>query len=189
LLPCWIPKIDFGEKIKTRTEEEEAHNQVRGRREGREKRVKKEGSSDGFLAHFSPTTCSLPLWDPCSSESATANANPLTCKKMIFRVSIIILLLLLLLQLLFCNSLSFFFPSQIVSSVCYYGSGCFLLQISPWCILFRFTIFFDLLLLFSSVPKFHSLRIKVSFSISSSFLQCGISFLMVDLVLSCFSLL
>jgi hypothetical protein len=106
LLPCWIPKIDFGEKIKTRTEEEEAHNQVRGRREGREKRVKKEGSSDGFLAHFSPTTCSLPLWDPCSSESATANANPLTCKKMIFRVSI--LLLLLLLQLLFCDS-DFFF--------------------------------------------------------------------------------
>jgi hypothetical protein len=106
---------------------------------------------------------------------------------MIFRVSII-LLLLLLLQLLFCNSLSFF-PSQMVSSVCYYGSGCFLLQISPWCILFRFTVFFDLLLLFSSVPKFHSLRIKVSFSISSSFLQCGISFLMVDLASPCFRFL
>jgi len=53
LLSCWIPKIDFGEKIKTRREEEEAHNQVRGRREAREKRVRKEGSSDGFLAHFS----------------------------------------------------------------------------------------------------------------------------------------
>jgi hypothetical protein len=46
--------IDFGEKIKTRREEEEeAHHQTRRRREGREKRARKEGSSDGFLGHFS----------------------------------------------------------------------------------------------------------------------------------------
>jgi len=58
LLASWIPRIDFGEKIKTRREEgEEAHHQTRRRREGREKRAnkegRKEGSSDGFLGHFS----------------------------------------------------------------------------------------------------------------------------------------
>jgi hypothetical protein len=108
LLASWIPRIDFGEKIKTRREEgEEAHHQTRRRREGREKRAKKEGRKQRWVSwSFLSTTCSLPLWDPCSSESASTKANPLTCKKMIFRVSI--LLLLLLLQLLFCDS-DFFF--------------------------------------------------------------------------------
>jgi hypothetical protein len=110
LLASWIPKIDFGEKIKTRREEgEEAYHRTRRRREGRENRARKEGRKQRWVSwSFLSTTFSLPLWDPCSSESATTKANPLTCKKMIFRVSILLLLLLLLLQLLFCDSVFFF---------------------------------------------------------------------------------
>jgi len=52
LLASRIPKIDFGEKIKTRREEgEEAHHQTR-RRRGREGEARKEGRKEaamGFL--------------------------------------------------------------------------------------------------------------------------------------------
>jgi hypothetical protein len=121
---------------------------------------------------------------------------------MIFRVSI--LLLLLLLQLLFCNSLFFFFPSQFLNfflvfvfmelfvSCFRFLHGAFSSDLGFFWISSSSSFLQSRNVILASASDFivvHSLQIKVSFSISSSFLQCGVSFLMVDLVLSCFRFL